>query len=298
MCVKKSAIRKLFFITLLFLTARLFSNSPLEFGNPSNAENHATSEEPDPNNYLLEKSGYTLSYNFSTLCPNWVAWHLDESDFGNSGRSNSFKPDTTLPENFYQVKSSDYKFPAYGFDRGHVCPSADRTSSPELNKETFLMTNMIPQCADLNRKAWMHLENFEREMAKDGHELYIIAGPYGTGGESERGYFEYIPIPIIQESLDAEENKSELRINVPSHSWKIILRLPSGEDDIMRVTEETTILAVLIPNVQGCHKDGDWQQYITTVDYIEELTGYDFFSELPDEIEDALEAKIWNGVTE
>ena len=152
---------------------------------------------------------------------------------------------------------------------------------------------MIPQCADLNRIAWMHLENFEREMTKGGNELYIIAGPYGTGGESERGFFEYIPITPTTNSADSSnpDSDTKLKINVPSHSWKIILQLPGGEDDISRITEDTTVLAVFIPNVQGCHKNGDWQQYVTTVDFIEEMTGYDFFSELPEDIENVIEAK-------
>lgn len=260
-------------------------DSPLAFGNPSGAE----SDLSVPENYLMEKNTFVLSYNASSLCPNWVAWHLCPADFGTAARSNSFRPDSSLPEDWYRVKKSDYRFNVYGFDRGHVCPSADRTFSKEDNESTFLMTNMIPQAPDLNRIVWRDLEMFERSLAESGNELYIFAGPAGSGGKSARGEFSEIPV-----AAENPEGGEGLAVNVPAWSWKIMLVLPFGDDDSARIGEETDVISVCVPNVQGCASVGSWEQYLTTIDYIEEITGFDFFSALPDELETVLESVVYS----
>ncbi|MCF0242719.1 MAG: DNA/RNA non-specific endonuclease [Treponema sp.] len=271
--------RFVFFSAIFILLSSLFAENPLLLGNPS---------KNDDSILLLEKSGYTVCYSDSNLAPLWVAWHLEETDLGDSGRSNSFKPDTALPKNFYHVKASDYQYAAYGFDRGHVCPSADRTASLEANKETFLMTNMLPQAPNLNRQVWMHLETFEREMLSGGNELYIIAGSFGKGGDGERGYFTEIPVRDKNGELTGKS------ITVPEFCWKIILKLPKGEDDISRITSTTPVLAVFMPNTQKVNNFGDWEQYLVTVDFIEAVTGYDFFSEIPDDIEKVIESVMYS----
>lgn len=255
-------------------------NSPLYFGNPSGA----TFEVQNKTNYLIVKKGYTLSYNSEKLIPNWVCWHLDSSDIGESGRADNFRPDETLPENWYAVKKADYQYKKYGFDRGHVCPSADRTSDAEKNSETFYMTNMIPQAPDLNRIVWKDLESFERNQTTEGKEVYVAAGPYGTGGKSGTG--EWNSILIFKKS-------GELEMSVPSFCWKILLILDEGEQDFSRINEETEIISVFIPNEQGVQNSGGWQNYVCSVDFIEEKTGFDFFAELPDSVENLLEAKVY-----
>lgn len=251
-------------------------NSPLYLGNPSRATKDTSQRE----NYLLEKNGYTLSYNNKTHTANWVAWHLDKSDLGDAGRNDSFRVDTQLPQEWYKVKSSDYQYSKYKFDRGHLCPSADRTSTPEINRETFLMTNMVPQSPNNNRVAWKDLESLERKLAQNGNELYIFAGPVGSGGVSESGTFTEIP---------CKENP-DITINVPAYTWKILLVLPDGVNDISRIDSNTTVIAAMIPNTQDCIKKGSWEQHIVTVDDIENATGFDFFSELDDDTENAIES--------
>ncbi len=257
-------------------------NSPLYFGNPSDSINDTAAAK----NYLMEKPQFTLSYNSETLNPNWVAWHLCRDDLGEADRADTFRPDSELPNDWYAVRKQDYKFPAYGFDRGHICPSADRTANTEDNSMTFLMTNMVPQAPDNNRIVWVALEKYEREVVLQGKEAYIFAGPYGKGGTGDKGYFEEIPVTL--------KDGTELSIIVPSHTWKIILFMPEGEDDFERVAraDEVEVLAVCVPNEKGCGKNGSWQQYLCSVNYIEEITGYDFFELLEDEVEEALESKV------
>lgn len=257
-------------------------NSPLFWGNPSDS----IADTAASKNYLMEKPQFTICYNSETLNPNWVAWHLAASDLGEADRADTFRPDTELPAGWYAVRKNDYKFTYYGFDRGHICPSADRTANTEDNSMTFLMTNMVPQAPDNNRIVWVALEKFEREQVLSGKEAYIFAGPYGKGGSGDKGYFEEIPITL--------KDGRELSIVVPSHTWKIILFMPEGENDFERATRsgQVEILAVNVPNEKGCGKNGSWEQYVCSIDYIEEITGYDFFELLPDDIEEELESRV------
>jgi len=257
-------------------------NSPLFWGNPSDS----ISDTAAAQNYLMEKPQFTICYNSDTLNPNWVAWHLAASDLGEADRADTFRPDTELPAGWYAVRKNDYKFTYYGFDRGHICPSADRTANTEDNSMTFLMTNMVPQAPDNNRIVWVALEKFEREQVLAGKEAYIFAGPYGKGGTGDKGYFEEIPVTL--------KDGRELSIIVPSYTWKIILFMPEGEGDFERAVTsgQAEILAVNVPNEKGCGKNGSWQQYLCSVNYIEEITGYDFFELLPDDVEEEFESSV------
>lgn len=257
-------------------------NTPLYFGNPSDAVADTKYE----TNYLMVKPQYTLSYNNETLCPNWAAWHLSKDDIGSADRSNDFRPDEELPEGWYAVKKADYNYNVYGFDRGHVCPSADRTLTQNDNSMTFLMTNMVPQSPDNNRVVWNHFEAYERQLALDGNEIYIIAGPYGTGGTGAKGKFDTV-------DFTDKKTKKSYKMNVPASTWKVILVIPYGDNDLSRVDENAITIAINVPNDMGIAKNGDWEQYLTSIDAIEEMTGYDFFELLPDDVEAKLESRIY-----
>lgn len=256
-------------------------NDPLFLGNPTDA----FADTSLALNYLMIKPQYTLSYNTSTLCPNWVAWHLDNENMGSADRMDDFRPDPELPAGWYGIKKADYQYNKYGFDRGHVCPSADRTTTKEDNSMTFLMTNMVPQSPDNNRIIWMHFENFERELVKDGNEVYIVAGPYGTGGTSSKGTFDEISVSL--------KSGEVLHMNVPAYTWKVLIAIPSGEGDFERIDDSAVAIAINVPNKMGMQKTGDWEQFLCSIDDIEKLTGYDFFELLPDDIENKLEARVY-----
>lgn len=233
----------------------------LTMGNPSNA----TANINTPLNYLMEKPQYILSYNNGNRIPNWVSWHLDSSWIGSTPRQDDFRADTSLPAGWYQVGASSYS--GSGYDRGHMCPSADRTSSVANNSATFLMTNMIPQAPTNNQVTWANLENYARTLVTAGNELYIISGGQGVSGFINNG-----------------------NIAVPTNTWKVIIVLPSGTNDVSRVTASTRTIAVFMPNNNSVVSD--WKQYRVSVDYVESMTGYDFFSNVPDTIENQIESVI------
>ncbi|BDX38515.1 hypothetical protein CYCD_18700 [Tenuifilaceae bacterium CYCD] len=244
-------------------------------GNPSSAVASTTYA----NNYLMVKTQYALSYNNSKLTCNWTSWYLGSSWIGSADRQDDFRADATLPSGWVQVGTTDYS--GSGFDRGHMCPSADRTSSTTDNSATFLMTNMVPQAPKNNQITWANLENYCRSLVDAGNELYIIAGPYGQGGTGSNGTYSTI---------------SSKNIVVPSYVWKIIVVLPAGTNDLSRITSSTRIIAVCMPNNQTVSSQA-WGYYRTTVDYIEGMTGYDFLSNLSTTIQAAIESKVDTGAT-
>jgi len=246
-------------------------NSNLLLGNPSGA----TFDVANANNYLMEKTQYTLSYNNSKLTPNWTSWHLYSGDIGSTKRQDDFRADTELPSGWYRVGGTAYS--GSGFDRGHMCPSADRTLTVEDNSATFLMTNMIPQAPNNNQQTWQNLETYSRTLVDAGNELYIISGPYGIGGTGSNGYAETIGVGIT----------------VPSKTWKIIVVLPDGDNDLSRITTSTRVIAVVMPNDQTCNSK-PWYDYRVSVDSIETLTGYDFLSNVSTSIQNVIEASVDN----
>jgi len=249
-------------------------NTALALGNPSNASQDASQN----NNYLLVKEEYTLSYNQSKATANWVAWHLDNSWIGEAERQDDFRPDETLPENWYRVITSDYT--NSGFDRGHLCPSADRTRSITANSNTFLMTNIVPQAPRNNRSVWASLESDCRASLEKGNELYIYAGVEGKGGTGSNG----------------AATKVDNQITVPAYLWKVIVILPEGNGDISRIDENTRIITVKIPNNQDV--ESDWGIYRISLDDLESSLGYDFLSTVPENVQNVIESRVDDGSTD
>jgi len=244
----------------------------LTMGNPSGATADATA----PANYLLLKPQYALSYHRDRGVPNWVSWHLDASWLGSGPRQDDFRPDPELPAAWYHVGAGSYS--GSGFDRGHNCPSADRTRTVADNSATFLMTNMMPQAPRLNQQTWANLEDYCRTLVGQGNELYIVCGSYGRGGTGTNGYLT---------TLD------QGRVTVPAHCWKVVVVLPAGADDARRVAASTRVIAIDTPNDNAVSTA--WGTYRTSVDAIEAATGYDLLSAVPAAVQQVVEARVDTG---
>lgn len=135
----------------------------------------ATTDVNNPFNYLLLRSQYAVSYHRDNGRPNWVSWHLDSSWIGSAPRQDDFRPDTSLPAGRYPVLDIDYS--GSGFDRGHNCPSGDRTRSIPDNSATFLMTNRVPQSPNNNQGPWEKLESYSPELLLvEGMNYISLAG--------------------------------------------------------------------------------------------------------------------------
>lgn len=241
----------------------------LTMGNPSGAIDSTAT----PDNYLMKKPEYSESYNASKSTPNWVSWHLTNEWTGTGGRSDTFRPDPALPPTWYRVLQTD--FSGSGFDRGHMCPSADRTANVPINEATFLMSNMVPQGPNNNQGPWENFEAYLRSLTvctlitDPCKELYIVSGPEGSMGTVANGH-----------------------VTIPAATWKVVLVLPELDgNDVARVDASTTTLAIRIPNNLGADKKSSpWTDYETSVRDIESTTGYDFFSNVPKNIQNSIEA--------
>lgn len=243
----------------LVLRPRNADNSNLLLGMPAPASQN-------PENFLVERAQYALSYNSAEGGPNWVSWHLEAANLGDEPRG-KFRPDPMLPDP-WQIRPNDYR--GSGYDRGHVCPSGDRTATEEDNDATFMMSNMLPQTAALNQHVWKDLEDYCRDLAKDGNELYIVAG-----------------------GISSVKRIGRSKINVPAQCWKIALVLPEGDNDLSRIDANTRIIAVLMPNQENKQVEkAQWSQYATSVAQIEKATGYDFFPNVPVNVRRKLLAKV------
>ncbi len=247
-------------------------NDNLLCGNPSNA----TSNLANYNNYLINQKYYTESYSRDRCGPNWVCWHLGATDLGSTNRLNDFRPDTHLPNCWYEAQ--DYSYKSSGFDKGHNCPSGDRTNTSDANSATFLMDNIVPQAPKNNQRTWEHLESFCRSQVQSGNEVYVMMGSYGTGGTGSKGYAETI---------------DEGRINVPAHIWKVVVILPNGNNDLKRINSHTTLIAVDTPNDNSINPN--WMNYICSVRDIEKNTGYNLLSKLRKTLQDSIEVNSYSG---
>lgn len=215
----------------------------------------------DLTSQIKEYTGFTLSFNKDNRTPNYVAWELLGTEVSTEWpRKDNFWQDDDILE---CTKHSDYT--GSGYDRGHMCPAADQKWSEQAMIDCFVMANMCPQLHDLNAGAWEKLEEKERLWAKRDSAVMIIAGPIYTEGET-----------FIEKS----------KIRVPDAFFKVL---------IAPYLDEPRGIAFVYPNMK-C--PGNMQDYATTIDDVEKMTGFDFFSALPDEIENKIESSYsftdWN----
>ena len=209
------------------------------------------------NEIKLKRTAFTISYNNFYKTPNWVAWELTrEETTGKEERKNKFLPDPDLPEP--RVEHNDYT--NSGYDRGHMAPAADMKWSKKAMQESFYMSNICPQNKKLNRDDWGDLEEACRQWAKKYGTIYIACGPI---------YDKAHPKRIGQH-----------QVAVPDRFFKVIL---------LYKQKKPVTMGFLFDN-KADHKK--LEHYMVTVDSVEKVTGFDFFSRLPDETERQIEAMI------
>ena len=139
---------------------------------------------------------------------------------------------------------------------------------------TFFMTNVVPQAPNCNQRGWERLEAYCRELAKEGHVLYIACGPAGVGGTGKDGKKDEI-------------GKGRIDVTVPAKVWKVILVLPEEQAE---PTKRTRVIAVIMPNDQTV--DYDWAKYRVSTREVEKLTGYKFFPLIPKDVARELKDKV------
>ena len=230
--------------------ARLGPQYQMALGNPDGASTNSASR----TKYLInQRAQYAISYNDDTHQPNWVSWSYSLADDGTQTRTDAWATEELLPSGYLKIGTATF---GTGWDRGHMCPSADRTKDLTNNQVTFRMSNIIPQASQNNQGLWANFEDYCRTLAADGDEVLIICGPAQFTG-----------------------SRIANQMSIPGSVWKIAVEIPNATNSIPaneRITTNARVIAILTPNTSTGL--GPWQSYITSVEQIEDVTGLNFFT--------------------
>ncbi len=219
---------------------------------------------------VVYHSAYALVYAEPYEQAKWVA-HIILPDVvnGNEGRSNDFRPDDQVStgsavEADYFLKSmqadSSFKYDAFGYDRGHLAPSADFRYSKKALSESYLYSNMSPQLAKFNRGRWAELEDLVRQyVVRNKTQLYVVTGPVLKPG-----------LPKIERGVN--------RVTIPEKYWKVVL------DPVNKIA-----IGFIMPNAAI---EEPVMKFVTSIDSVESISGIDFFYKLRDDLENSLEKNI------
>ena len=213
---------------------------------------------------ILSYAGFHLAYNEHFEQAAWVAYVLtrDEIESGTIERTDNFRSDTSIVTG--SATLADYR--GSGFDRGHLAPAGDMKWDQLAMSQSFLMSNMSPQLPAFNRGIWRKLETEVRNWALEKDSLYVITGPLFSPADSLIG---------------------RNGVGVPGYYFKVLVDLSPPDHDM---------IAFLLPNSGSSE---DLIQFAITVDSLEQLTAYDFFSVAPDQemiewLEQRIEPGNWN----
>jgi endonuclease G len=216
--------------------------------------------------WLLVKPQFVTSYDTTRKTPRWVAWRLDASWFGSATRATSFRRDAQLPTTAGQARDDDFR--NSGLERGHLCPSADRTRTDPDNDATFVFTNVVPQTRASNGGTWATFEDDAREYARQGKTVMLVAGP--VFGVTPQAIGAGVPVPLS--------------------TFKVAVVLDSTSAAPAAVTTSTRVIGVLVPNTSTV--SGDWRAHRVSVRSLEQLTGLDFLADVPRAVQDLVETRV------
>lgn len=201
---------------------------------------------------FVEHQFYSVCYSNNHRQAIWTTHLLfKESIRGRQRRTNDFRENPLLN---WPVGPQDFK--NTGFDRGHLVPAGDMKYSHTSMSETFLMSNMSPQLPGFNRNIWGNLEQALRQWVLDYGNAYVVTAPI----------------------LSSDLRQLPRGISVPHYYYKIAY-----------FPERSFMIAFLFEHREYNHND--FSQFAVSVDYIEYVTGIDFFSQLDDQLEEALESQ-------
>ena len=210
---------------------------------------------------------YSLEYSYKYKHSYWIAYRFDNTTGGNVGRNEAYKPDPELPSQ-YAAKHNDYT--NSGYTRGHLCASSDGQYSKEANQQTFYMSNISPQSGNgfnQSGSAWNTGEDkvqaWGYNISRSTDTLYVVKG--GTIGEGMiKGYI-----------------KNEIAI--PKYFFMAVL---------FRSGDNYKAIGFYMPheNLKDDPDKKDPKKYLMSIDALEQETGIDFFHNLPDNIENTVEA--------
>jgi endonuclease G len=202
---------------------------------------------------IIEHEFYTLSYSEKHEQAEWVAYELKKDQLSHS----NFERPYFIDDPEVDSGSASWKnYKRSGYDKGHLCPAGDRRFSRKAFDETFYTSNISPQLNDFNAGIWNNLEQKTRYWASKYDGVYVI-----TGG-------------VLTNNLKTIGSED---VSVPKYFYKILLDNSRGE---------YKVIAFLLPHESS---ERPLNKFVVSVDKIEQMTGINFFPNLPDSIENKLE---------
>ncbi|MBK2124833.1 DNA/RNA non-specific endonuclease [Fangia hongkongensis] len=214
---------------------------------------------PGKSDYYLCRDGYVVAYNCTTKQPNYSLYRLTANSVSTKlKRKDDFEPDLSLPK---QCRSELSDWRKSGYDRGHLAPYASMDFSRESANQSFLLSNMSPQKAGLNRQGWSKLESFVRFWAKSKGELYVYTGVIFKGKKPK----------TIGKS----------KVAVPSAYYKVIYAPKQNE-----------VIAFIMPNKAVKKSYSAVNNSRVSVKEVEQRTGFTFFNNLTNEQKSKV-SKMW-----
>lgn len=213
-------------------------------------------------------SSLLLSYSEDDELAEWVCYELTKEEATASGkRSNNFMQDPIITTGSAQP----YEYRNSGYDKGHLAPSADMKFDRQAMQNSFYMSNITPQAHKLNTGIWNNLEQQCRFWARVFKRIHIVTGPVLNIDKNKKQKLTYTDYGVRKKS----------KITIPEYYYKIVF--DNAEPEIK-------MIAFLMPNTDNVK--GSYFDYAVSVDHLEQLTGIDFFSNLPVEVQEQYESSV------
>lgn len=236
---------------------------------------------------IISRKQYVLSYNKNRRNPNWVAWKLEPADMGSVARQKFFSVDAELENylgssfpNEQAVSPFDYKGSC--FDRGHQVPSADRDVTDEDNIATFLMSNVVPQTAYLNRKPWAHIEQYTRNEVLAGKKAYVIVGSIYDEDFGKIGPAQDISVPSKNFKVVVFLKPNETLKDINATTSVIVVDMPNLTSKGTKPNQDQATLCsdyqVKNDEIEDLVSLTDWKIYQTSLGEVEQLSGFKLLS--------------------
>ncbi|MBQ0149115.1 MAG: DNA/RNA non-specific endonuclease [Bacteroidales bacterium] len=233
------------------------------------------------------KRNYSYLYDCSLCAALWVAYPLSKEYIGSTSRS-AWSVNPSIPEEYQiSVKSRSYgtQFGNSVYSRGHQVPHADRNADKAMNEQVFYLTNQLPQVQNrFNDGVWNTLESTVRASVPSGDTIYVVTGPsyQKVGGNETVKYLTASNADVTPQTLA-----------VPNYFWKAILKVKRSGGQVVNASA-----------VGFWFEHHDYtnspslNNFAVSVDQIEAWTGFDLFTNLPDDIEAVAEANSsWSSFT-
>jgi endonuclease G, mitochondrial len=220
-------------------------------------------EKLNDNNQVVRHQLYTLSNNAKTKFADWVAYKVTANTMSGEKTERNWEPDPNLPPSA-TLEPKDYRgaYQAEGYQRGHQAPLGSLDGGTATHEVNYL-SNITPQQGNLNEGPWRIIEEQERRFARNDQPVYVLTGPLFEK--------QMPPLPNTRKNH-----------TVPSGYWKIIFVSTAAE-----YGKGTFRVAAFILN-QNEAMPFNVEQYRTTIQQIEERSGWKMTGILPIDLAQSL----------